>query len=564
MTTSSQHLAKPASHVARAARGGRKGAPARWLSILGLLCLGLVAAACGESTSRPPVKQGTTARLELDDRVSASLTVTSVKALKGTYEGCLARTGTWTIPLNGYSLLGDEKALTVEGGDVACKLLITEVKNWQSPDTVSYRCAVPFTLATGYATNGVAFRLDGAGETVFYANFRAEPNLAYLANFLVRMAYSDDLSETAANYDTKYDVSTGSFANALVLAPDAAISLAALDVRVTAANVVKSATGNVLLTQGNVLGQSYAIDLGNLGAPATYGSVDNFFTNTAVSKVVLVGTSHPIPATEFGLVGTDLTTPKVRSIVVANAVDGVTSYQVISISFRRPFGNAGPAAIGLGAAGGFAVFAKAAIGLGAGAAILGDVGVDAGLASLTGFTLVADGGGTFSTSTGVAGSIYSSDHAAPTPAFVSSAAVAMKAAYDDGMARPSPTGTDLGSGELGGLVLAPGLYHWTAAATITTDLTLTGGPSDVWILRVGGALDLAAGKRVILAGEAQADNVYWVTVGAVTLGADAILEGQVLSGAAITTGARAVVNGRALSAATVTIGASSQVNKTSP
>jgi hypothetical protein len=564
MMASRQQLARTASHEAPPGARGQR--PARWPAWLSIIALGLVAAGCGEGAHRPPVKEGFTARLELDDRSSSLITVTSVMALQGTYgPGCLGRieTSGWTIPLNGYALLPGETALTVEGGDVACTLLVTGVKAGPVGALSSYTCAAPFSLATAYAQHGVAFLLNGAGETKFYANFRAEPNLTFLANFLVRMAYSDDVSKTDANYDTQYDISSSTAEFGLVPAPTATISLAPLDVRVTAVNVVKSAVGNVLLTQGNVLGQSYAIDLGTLGASPTYGSVDAVFTNTLTTKVVLIGDTRAILAAEFGLMSIDLTTPRERSIIVANTESGVASYQVFRISFRRPIMDAGPTAISLGAAGDFAVFAAAGVGLGAGATVGGDVGVDAGLAALTGFTLVADPGGTFSTSTGViTGSIYSTDHSDPTPGMLSTAAAAMTAAHDDGMARLLPTGTDMGAGELGGLVLPPGLYHWNSAATITTDLTLTGGAGDVWILRVGGGLDVAAGAHVHLAGEALAKNVYWITVGAVTLGADAVVEGQVLSGAAITTGVSAVVNGRALSATAVTLGASSQVNVT--
>jgi hypothetical protein len=568
MMTSRQQLAESASHEAGSVRGGhRPGGLAPWLSLIGLLGFGLVAAGCGQHRPGPPGKEGITARLELDDRTSSVITVTSVLALKGTYgPACLGRTigDVWTIPLNGYTLSIDEPALTVEGGDVACTLLVDEVKVGPALAPSSYSCAAPFTLGTAYAEHGVAFLLNGAGETQFYANFRAEPDLTYLANFLVRMAYSDDLSRTDATYDTQYDISTATAVVGMVQPPDAAISLTLLDVRVTAVNVVKSATGNVLLTQGNVLGQSYAVDLGTLGTSPTYGSVDALFQAAGTPKVALAGAPQAIPATALGLTSVNLTTPQVRSIIVANTESGVTSYQIFQVTFRRPFSGTAQEPISLGAAGDFAVFAAAGVGLGDIATVFGDVGVNAGLAALTGFTPIADPGGTFSTSTSVTGSLYSTDHAAPTPAMLSTAAADMKAAYDNGMARLFPAGTDLGAGELGGLILPPGLYQWSAAATITTDLTLTGGAADVWILRVGGGLNLAANMHVHLAGGALASNVYWITVGAVTLGADTIFEGQVLSNAAITTGVNAVMNGRALSAAAVTIGASSQVNWPAP
>jgi hypothetical protein len=536
-----------------------------WLSILALLAIGLVAAACGDSPLRSPapVQHGSSARLELEDHGSASLTVTSIRALKGTYgSACLERAGTWTIPLNGYEFIGGETALTVEGGDVACTLFISEVKAGAVDNPLSYTCAAPFALATGYAASGVAFKLNGAGETVFYANFRAEPDLGYQDNFLVRMAYSDDVKKTNADYNTQYDVVTATAVAGLVQAPNATLSLAELDVRVTATNVVKSAVGNVLLTQGAVPGQRYTIDMGTLDATASYGSVDAFFTNPATVKVDMVGATQLIPAIELGLLTVDLTAPKVRSIIMANTESGVTSYQLFRISFRRHFMGAGPVPLALKTANNFAILAKIGVTLGAGAGITGDVGLDA-LAGLTGFGEVADASGTYFTGSGVTGRIYTAANSKPTPAMLATAAADMTAVYAEAVARIPVDGTDKGGAELGGQTLLPGLYHWTTAATLTGALTLDGGANDVWILRVNGALAVAADAYVLLVNGAQASNVYWVVVGAVTGGAGSVIEGQVLSGGAISTGVGTVLNGRALSATGVSIGAGSTVHKTS-
>ena len=58
--------------------------------------------------------------------------------------------------------------------------------------------------------------------------------------------------------------------------------------------------------------------------------------------------------------------------------------------------------------------------------------------------------------------------------------------------------------------LAPGLYKFTTTALITgADVTLTGGPNDVWIFQCSQDLQLASGVKVILAGGAQANNVFW-------------------------------------------------------
>jgi Ice-binding-like len=99
--------------------------------------------------------------------------------------------------------------------------------------------------------------------------------------------------------------------------------------------------------------------------------------------------------------------------------------------------------------------------------------------------------------------------------------------------RVFPNFTGLGAGEIGGLTLAPGLYQWGTEVSITTDVTLSGGPHDVWIFRVAGALSQANATRVTLTGGAQAKNIFWQIAGAVDIGPAAHFEGVVLAKAMV-------------------------------
>jgi hypothetical protein len=87
-------------------------------------------------------------------------------------------------------------------------------------------------------------------------------------------------------------------------------------------------------------------------------------------------------------------------------------------------------------------------------------------------------------------------------------------------------------------VLPPGVYCSAAATTIGAGVTLTllGNASDVWVFRVGtgglGALTLT-NANVVMAGAANACNVYWKTAQAATV-TDSAFVGTVLSGAAAT------------------------------
>jgi hypothetical protein len=88
---------------------------------------------------------------------------------------------------------------------------------------------------------------------------------------------------------------------------------------------------------------------------------------------------------------------------------------------------------------------------------------------------------------------------------------------------------------------------------ISTDVTLSGGPDDVWIFQVAGTLNQASATRVTLAGGARAKNIFWQVAGAVTIGTTAHFEGVVLGKTMIAVNTGATVRGRLLAQTAVTL-----------
>lgn len=166
----------------------------------------------------------------------------------------------------------------------------------------------------------------------------------------------------------------------------------------------------------------------------------------------------------------------------------------------------------------------------------------------------------------VNGIIYTVDAAGPLPCRITdatrlTAAVGdMEAAYNDAAGRTLPDALNLGAGEIGGLTLTPGLYKWTTNLSISKDVTLAGGPNDVFILQVAGSLTEANAKQVILSGGAQAKNVYWASAGAVAIGTNAHFEGTILSKTMIAMNTNASISGRLLAQTAVTL----QMNTITP
>jgi Ice-binding-like len=207
----------------------------------------------------------------------------------------------------------------------------------------------------------------------------------------------------------------------------------------------------------------------------------------------------------------------------------------------------GPASVNLGSAANFAILSKSGISDVPASAIKGDVGAS----PITGAAIDL-------TCPEVTGTIYTVNAAGPAcrvPAAtrLTAAVGAMQTAYTDAAGRTLPKATNLGAGEIGGLTLTPGLYKWTTNLSISTDVTLSGGPNDVWIFQVAGTLKQASAKKVILTGGAQAKNIFWASAGAVTIGTTANFQGTILAKTMIAMNTGASINGRLLAQTAVTL-----------
>jgi hypothetical protein len=153
----------------------------------------------------------------------------------------------------------------------------------------------------------------------------------------------------------------------------------------------------------------------------------------------------------------------------------------------------------------------------------------------------------------VTGFVYAADMASPTPVNLAIAIADMQTAYADAAGRTPPDFTNMGGGFLGGLTLTPGLYKWNLQVTMSSDVTISGGPNDVWIFQVQGNLTESSAARIILSGGAQAKNIFWQVAGQVSLGTTSVFQGNILSQASITLGSNATMNGRALSQLSVSL-----------
>jgi hypothetical protein len=216
----------------------------------------------------------------------------------------------------------------------------------------------------------------------------------------------------------------------------------------------------------------------------------------------------------------------------------------------------GPDPVNLGTAGDFVILAKSGISTVPSSVVTGNIGVSPiGASAITGFALSLDSGETFSTDTSgqVTGKVYASDYETPTPAKLTTAVSDMQTAYTDIAGRSLPDFTELGTGDISGLTLVPGLYKWGTGVSISNvGVTLSGGPNDVWIFQIGQGITVASDAIVTLAG-ALPENIFWQSAETVAIGTNAEFAGIVLSQTDITLATGATVDGRLLAQTEVTL-----------
>ena len=214
----------------------------------------------------------------------------------------------------------------------------------------------------------------------------------------------------------------------------------------------------------------------------------------------------------------------------------------------------GPAEVNLRSSANYVILAKTQISNIPTSAITGDIGLSPAATSfVTGFGLTNATG--YATAPEITGKIYAADMAPPTGIDLTTAVSDMMTAYTDAAGRPTPDFSELGTGNIGGQILTPGLYKWTNTVTLPSSVTISGGANDIWIFQIAGDLTMSNAVNVTLSGGAQPKNIFWQVAGTVTIGTGSHFEGIILSQTGITFQTGASMNGRALAQTAVILDA---------
>lgn len=254
------------------------------------------------------------------DRRTDALLAPDLKSINGTYEGCTARSGNWSLPIAGGVPL-DYPELTVVREDSACMLRVTELRT-----TEGVLAANPsFFLDTSYQSSASSF----GSPIQFYANAMAS-SLGFFADFTVTVLYSDDPALAVGGKTADYAVHGASASALSVPAPNYSLYLDGIHLEVDAHNRVVDTWGSADLYASGVHASEYVVV--RASGLNTYAQLDAAFNDAAPD-----GFWGSVDVYRFDLLGEDLTHGLVRTLILANIENGVRAYQAFEITFNKPY-----------------------------------------------------------------------------------------------------------------------------------------------------------------------------------------------------------------------------------
>lgn len=272
---------------------------------------------------------------EAFNRATHQLSFGSILEFSGSYgAGCVARTGQWSVATTALNSM-TYPALSVVRNNTACQLSLEMMRIGPTEAASSMHVADdPIQLGAAFKPVATPFRLMAAGAVTLYANFRVTPDIAFGGDFSIQGMYSDDPTQAAADVSAIYEVVSSSASAADVPPPNYGTDASSLGLMVDAAKLVTQASGAVQLFDMVQPGESYVISNMDFGTTPSYGDVDLQFSMG--TQAAISGNNPVITAADLNLIGADLNQPLFRSILIAHAVEGVRSYQVIAIRFLGP------------------------------------------------------------------------------------------------------------------------------------------------------------------------------------------------------------------------------------
>lgn len=258
-----------------------------------------------------------------------------VLELNGSFgPGCVARSGQWSVATAVVSNTTNP-LLDVVRANATCTLTLDSLRIGTSEaSAILYTADAPISIGTSYQPVGIAFRAMGGGPVMLFGNVRLLPDMSFNSTFMIQAIYSDDPNMVSANVSAAFEVVGSEAVSGAVPAPTYAVDVTGINLQVDANNVVTAANGSAVLLDQSQVGESYLVTPTDFGTLPQYADVDAEFS--AGIPAAISGANPSIDITNFGLIGTSLSSPQSRSIIVAHEEAGVRSYQILAVRFFAP------------------------------------------------------------------------------------------------------------------------------------------------------------------------------------------------------------------------------------
>ncbi len=271
-------------------------------------------------------KDSVSSRVEILNRSGSALTNGEILQIGGTYgAACSGRdaggTEAWHVVIGGPA--GADE-LSVRLNDAACVLSVSEITTVDGTYGASAAIAMACREHLWYA----ALFTKALSTLTFTGNARSAPWTSP-ANFTISMLLSDSTERRRRRYEDRrlrhdeQHVRRHQRDSALTTR----LTSPALTITQDVNHVVTAAAGMAVLAAGTTTGQFYSVPAAPLAADATYDDV----AAAAASGAVAMPVNRQIAAAEFGL--TDLSASPKRNVIITNTVSGVSSYQVLVVTF---------------------------------------------------------------------------------------------------------------------------------------------------------------------------------------------------------------------------------------
>jgi hypothetical protein len=430
----------------------------------------------------------------------------------------------WTFSTGVIPAVTATDPLNLATGVILNKVISATFSQVMNPLTVT---AASFTLKIGAVLIPGVVNASGTGAT-FTPSAPLTPNTLYTATISTAATNTTGIP-IAANYvwtfTTMLSVPSVTSTDPLNLATGVAL------------NKVVTATFNMPMNAATITGSTFTLKIGAVAVAGnvTYAGSTASFTPTG------------------GLLSGNTYTATITTGAMNPGGTPIASDYVWTFSTVAPLGPIAPDLLSVAR---FGIISGVGVSNNAGPSEIHDldVGIYPGLRSqITGFFAVDGGPGLIFN-----GAFYAADDIAPpgVPAMLLAAKNDLTAAYNSaaGATLPAP---QVAPADLGGKTLAPGI--WTSATTMLLqngNLTLDaqGDANAVWIFQVGsgftsigtGPYPSTSGGNVILAGGAQAKNIYWQVGSSAVIGDYTQFYGNILAFSSITMNSGARITGRCL------------------